>query len=496
MTTAATTRQAPLPHPVLGLLRRYCAVLRAAWAARAELAGPQRLADERAFLPAALALQETPPHPAPRRAAIAICALFVIAVAWSWLGQVDVVAVAPGRLVIHGHSKIIQPLEAAVVTAIHVRDGDNVAAGQLLIELDPTAPQADAVSVAEQRAHAQAELNRAEALLRESVAIEPGAAHEQAPGERAGPADHQLEAERQDLQARLARLDADTRRREAEQATASALHAKLQATLPLAVQRERDIQGLSNQGFIAQHAGQDRTRERVEQERDLATAQARLAEAQASIAEAQHARAAYLAELRRTLQERATKARLELAQLGQSGRKAEQRSRLTKLTAPVAGTVQQLAVHTAGGVVTPAQAMMVIVPSDAPLVAEVQIDNKDIGFVQPGQTAQIKLETFNFTRYGTLAATVQWVAADAVAAGQRDDGPGAPLQTGNSAQAGQAVFPAQLQLHQSHLYIDGKRVRLGAGLTVSAEIKTGKRQIVDYLLSPIRMRAHESLREQ
>jgi hypothetical protein len=91
---------------------------------------------------------------------------------------------------------------------------------------------------------------------------------------------------------------------------------------------------------------------------------------------------------------------------------------------------------------------------------------------------------------------VQWVAADAVAAGQRDDGPGAPLQTGNSAQAGQAVFPAQLQLHQSHLYIDGKRVRLGAGLTVSAEIKTGKRQIVDYLLSPIRMRAHESLREQ
>jgi hemolysin D len=480
----------------LGLLARYCAVLRAAWAARAELAGPQRLSDERAFLPAALALQETPPHPAPRRAAIAICALFVIAVAWSWLGQVDVVAVAPGRLVIHGHSKIIQPLEAAVVTAIHVRDGDNVAAGQLLIELDPTAPQADAVSVAEQRAHAQAELNRAEALLRESVAIEPEAAHEQAPGQRGGPADHQLAAERQDLQARLARLDADTRRREAEQATASALHAKLQATLPLAVQRERDIQGLSDQGFIAQHAGQDRTRERVEQERDLATAQARLAEAQANIAEGHRVRAAYLAELRRMLQERATKARLELAQLGQSGRKAEQRSRQTKLTAPVAGTVQQLAVHTSGGVVTPAQALMVIVPLEAPLVAEVQIDNKDIGFVQPGQAAQIKLETFNFTRYGTLAATVQWVAADAVAGGQQRGDAGAPLQGGNSAQLAQAVFPARLQLASSELVVDGKLVRLGAGLNVTAEVTTGKRRLIEYLVSPVRRLVNESLGER
>ncbi|WP_262925501.1 HlyD family type I secretion periplasmic adaptor subunit [Leptothrix cholodnii] len=247
---------------------------------------------------------------------------------------------------------------------------------------------------------------------------------------------------------------------------------------------------------MAHHAGQDRTRERVEQERDLATAEARLAETQASLAEGQQARAAYLAELRRTLQERATKARLELAQLGQAGRKADQRSRQTRLTAPVAGTVQQLAVHTAGGVVTPAQVLMVIVPTDAPLTAEVQFDNKDIGFVQPGQAAQIKLETFNFTRYGTLAATVQWVAADAVAAGQRSDGAGAPLQAGNSAQAGQAVFPARLQLQKNDLDIDGKRVRLGAGLNVTAEVKTGRRRVIEYLLSPIHRQVSESLGER
>lgn len=501
-----------LPHPALALLARYSAVFRAAWAARAELAGPQRLADERAFLPAALALQETPPHPAPRRVAIAICALFSIVLAWACIGEVDIVAVAPGRLVVHEHSKTVQPLETAVVTAIHVHDGDRVEAGQLLVELDATAPQADAASVEEQQRHASAELQRAEALLRDSAAIERGGARtgrpapEQAreptlepiaaPAQRTAPADPQLQAERLDLQARLARLDAELRRREAELATAAAQRAKLAATLPLAQQRERDFQHLSDQGFIAQHAGQDRSRERVELERDLATAEARWAEVQASLAESRQTRSAYLAELRKTQQERAGKARLELAQLGQAGRKAAQRSRLTQLTAPVAGTVQQLTVHTPGGVVTPAQALLVIVPNDAPLVAEVQIDNKDIGFVRAGQHAEVKLETFNFTRYGTVPATVQWVAADAVAAGQRGDSVGAPLPTGPSAQLGQAVFAARLQLQRSDLDIDGKRVRLGAGLNVTAEVKTGTRRVIEYLLSPIQQQVREILGER
>jgi hemolysin D len=453
---------------MLGLLARYGAVLRAAWAARAELAGPQRLADERAFLPAALALQETPPHPAPRRAAIAICALFVIAIGWACLGEIDIVAVAPGRLVVVEHSKTIQPLEAAVVTAIHVHDGDRVEAGQLLIELDPTAPQADAVSVEEQRRNAEAERLRTEALLRETAQKESGGSATTALPSMAGHRvpDPQLDAERQDIQAKLARMEADIHRRETELATANAQRAKLQATLPLAQQRERDIQGLSDQGFMAQHAGQDRVRERVELERDLATAEARVAETQAGLAEGHQAKTAYLAETRRSLQERATKARLELGQLGQAGRKAAQRSSQTRLIAPVAGTVQQLAVNTTGGVVTPAQILMVIVPTDAPLVAEVQIDNKDIGFVQAGQQAEIKLEAFNFTKYGTLPAEVQWVAADAVSAGQRSDiSTGATLQAGGAAQTGQAVFPARLQPLRSDLNIDGKLVKLGAGLT-------------------------------
>ena len=390
-------------HPALELLARYKAILAAAWQARLELAGPQRLADEAAFLPAALSLQATPVHPAPRRAAIVICALFAFALLWAWFGQVDIVAVAPGRIVVSERTKTIQPLEASVVKRVLVRDGDSVQAGQVLVELDPTNAQADQSSVQEQIKAADADLRRAKTLL---GALDAG---------RIAGGDPHLQSEWQDIQARLAKLDAEHSRRQAEAATVRETIAKLDATLPIARQREADVKGLAEQGFMNQHAGQDRTRERIEMERDLATQRARLTEAAAASREAEQNKAAYLAETRRTLRERQTQATLKREQLAQERNKTEQRRRLTQLTAPVAGTVQQVAVNTEGGVVTPAQVLMVVVPRDAEVTAEVVIDNKDIGFIRAGQAVEVKLETFPFTRYGTVPAQVKRMAADAVA---------------------------------------------------------------------------------
>lgn len=477
-------------HPALELLSHYRAVFRATWERRHELAGPRRLADEAAFLPAALSLQETPAHPAPRRLAVALCVLFVIALAWAVLGQVDIVAVAPGRIVVSERTKTLQPLEASVVKRVLVKDGDTVQAGQVLVELDATNATADQASVQEQWASAAAEELRTAALLSAlrtnrapTLPPSPAAAGE-GRGEGGILPQHtsttaQLHAEWQDITARLAKLAAERARREAELATVRALIAKLEATLPIAMQREADFRRLTEQGFVSSHAGQDRTRERVEQEGDLVTQRARLAEAKAALQEAEQARAAYLAETQRALGERQAQAALKREQLTQERSKTEQRSRLTQLSAPVAGTVQQVAVHTEGGVVTPAQVLMVIVPKDAEVTAEVVIDNKDIGFVNAGQVAAIKLETFPFTRYGTVAATVKSVTADAVSDEKRG-----------------AIFPATLSLNHAGIDIDGKRIALSPGMNLTAEIKTGRRRVIEYLLSPIKRIASESLGER
>lgn len=473
MTAAFTTR-----HPFFELLGRYRAVFAAAWAARDEIAAPKRSADEAAFLPAALSLQETPTHPAPRRAAIAICALFTTVLIWAMVGKIDIVAVAPGRIVVSDRTKTVQPLEASVVRRVAVKDGEVVKAGQLLVELDATNATADSASIQEQLGSTISEKRRTAAL---SAAIQLGrrpllAGASQASEDRDNA---QLQAEWADIDAKVAKLSAEQAHRQAEIATVQELIRKLQSTLPIARQREDDFNSLTAQGFMSSHAGQDRTRERIEMEGDLATQRARLMEVQAALNETRQSRSAYLAEIQRNWSERHAQAASKQEQLEQEHNKSEHRSKLTRLTAPVDGTVQQVAVHTEGGVVTPAQVLMVIVPKDASVTAEVVVDNKDIGFVNVGQTAEIKLETFPFTRYGTVHATVTSVVADAV----------------NDERKG-AIFPAIMTLDQSHIDVDGKRIGVSPGMNVTAEIKTGRRRVIDYLLSPIQRAMSESLGER
>lgn len=481
------TDTTPSPrHPARDLLGRYGAIFAAAWAMRHEMAGPRRLADERAFLPAALALQETPAHPAPRRLAWALCALFTIAVVWSIFGRIDIVAVASGRIVVSDRTKTVQPLEASVVKRVLVREGDRVAAGQVLVELDATNARADDASLREQLLAAVSEERRAASLgeavrANRSPALPP--AHPAA-ARLVGSADAatlvaQLEAEWADFSARTAKLAAEQSRRNAEISTVRQLIAKLDATVPIVQQREADFRTLTAQGFVSSHAGQDRKRERIELEHDLATQGARLAEAKAALFETERTRIAFVAETQRLLAERRSQAALRREQLVQELAKTEQRSRLSQLVAPVGGTVQQVAVHTDGGVVTPAQVLMIVVPRDAEVTAEVAIDNKDIGFVNAGDAARIKLETFPFTRYGTVDAAVTRVTADAVT----DDKKG-------------AVFLASLRLGRSTINVEGKQVTLAPGMNVTAEIRTGERRVIEYLLSPVQKGLQEGMRER
>ncbi|MEZ2299337.1 HlyD family type I secretion periplasmic adaptor subunit [Variovorax sp. RCC_210] len=485
VSTATPAANAPsVRHPVFELLGRYRAIFNAAWRHRHELAGPRRLADEAAFLPAALSLQDTPVHPAPRRLAYALIALFVMALAWSIFGQIDIVAVAPGKIIVSERTKIIQPLEVSVVKRVLVRDGDHVEAGQALVELDPTSANADKTSIDEQLKSMQSEVLRTRALLQ---ALNASArSPELGKSVPAGWTDPDLSSARvqlidewSDITAKLAKAASEINRRQAEIATVREMVAKLETTLPIAKQREADFHQLANQGFMSSHANQDRTRERIELERDLATQRARLAEANATLRESENTRAAYLAETKHSLRTREAAAELKRQQGTQDLAKAGQRERLTTLKAPVAGTVQQLATHTDGGVVTEAQPLMVIVPDGAQMTAEVTLDNKDIGFVNTNQEATIKLETFPYTRYGTVNATVKTVTADAV----------------NDEKRG-AIFPVTLNLNNTTIDVDGRSIKLSPGMNLTAEIKTGKRRIIEFLLSPVQRATSESLRER
>lgn len=459
------------------LLKRYAAVFRHAWRERRQLDTPHRLSHEAAFLPAALALQDTPVSPAPRAASWLLMIFAFCALLWAIFGQIDIVATASGKLLPNDRTKVVQPMETAVVRAIHATDGQPVKPGDVLVELDDTTALADTLRLSNDLSTARLQVARDKALL---AALSHGKSPtiEAVEGiDRARIAQEQrfLEGQYGELRAKLAQLDADHAKREAELRSTQEIVRKLEQTVPIARQRAEDYSRLVDKHFVAKHRFLEREQERIEQESDLATQRSRINELKAALLEAKQQKTTLIAETRRTTLDSLNEAEQKTVTARQELVKAETRAKLMKLTAPVEGVVQQLAVHTVGGVVTPAQPLMVIVPKDNPLEIEAFLENKDIGFVNPGQEAEIKIETFPFTKYGTLHGLITQVSNDAIDDEKRG-----------------LMYSCRVQPERTTMRVDGKTVNLSPGMAGTVEIKTGKRRVIEYFLSPLIQHASES----
>jgi hemolysin D len=453
--------------------------------------------DELAFLPAALEIVETPPSPTGRSIGAAIIAFFVFALTWASLGSLDIIATAPGRIVPNGRTKIIQPLDSAVVRAIYVTDGQTVKAGDVLIELDSTISQADQQRAEEALLAAKLD----QARLRDELAPsadDPFVAI-------AGPQDiiaaarARLESERRDEEAKVAKVDDEMVQKRSEQAEIDATIAKIDASLPLAQARADVRRQFLNTGFGNKIDYYQQQQQVVEMQHDRIVQQRKQDEAIAALATLGVERAQIEAEFKRVAYSDLAKADREAATATAELAKAERQTALRRLTAPVDGVVQDLSVHTVGGVVTPAQELMHIVPGEAPIQIEAKVANSDIGFVHAGQEADIKVETFSFTRYGLLHGKVLSVSRDAAtpdaSRNQRSDG-AATVPQNASANMQAPTYLAYVALESTQMNIDGTMESLAPGMAVTVEIKTGSRRIISYLLSPLSRYAHDSLRER
>jgi len=309
---------------------------------------PDTLAD-REFLPAALEIQETPPSPIGRTTIYILCTFLMLAVLWATIGKVDIVSVGQGSIIPSGRTKVIQPFETGVVSAIHIKSGQTVKAGDLLVEMDITQNDADRI--------------------------------------------------------------------------------KLEKQLEILREKLKTTEELYNEGASSKFELLSQQEALIEVEQELEKAQSRVG--------------------------------------------------FQKLTAPINGTIQELSIHTIGGVVTPAQELMKIVPRGANLEAEIKLQNKDIGFVEVGQHVAIKLDAFPFTKYGMIDGEVTHVSHDAI----QDEDLG-------------LVFAVKVAMQQDTLKVEKKLIKLTPGMSLSGEIKTGDRRIIEYFLSPIKKYKAEIIRER
>ena len=430
-----------------------------------------------------------------------IVLLFCAALAWAWLGSIDIVASATGKIVPSGRTKVIQPFETGVVRSIQVQDGQAVKAGDLLIELDPTVNAAERDHLRNDVLAEQLNIARLRAALADGD--DPVA-------DFTPPADADaalISAQRQLLlnqvtehRAKIAALVRQQAQKDAEQATTAATIHKLETLIPAIQPRVEIRKTLMERELGSKLTYYETLQLLLEQQEELSVQKSRLQEAVAAVAAIRETRGQAEAEYRHALSDELAKAEQKASGLAQDLIKAEQKTRLQLLTAPVDGVVQQLAIHTVGGVVTPAQSLLVIVPSDSRLEIEALVSNRDIGFVRPDQEAEIKVDTFNFTRYGLLHGRVLSVSQDAIVRDRQQDRSndrGPATQDDSSEPKGQELnYSARISLDRTQMQIDERMVNLSPGMAVTVEIKTGSRTILSYLLSPLLRYRQDSLRER
>jgi hemolysin D len=469
--------------------------------------------DERAFLPAALEIIETPASPAGRAIGFVIVVAALTAIAWASLSKIDIITNAPGRVVPLGRSKIIQPFQAGIVQAIFVNDGDHVDAGQALITLDPTDAKADAARLSDDLIEVELDRSRLQGL--QAVLATGGTPvltdvpQGASPTEIAAAASQMQEQYLEEV-GKIADLDQQIAEKQSEVKQAAATITKIETDRPYLQQVAAMRTTLFNEQVGSKLDWLNAEQQLADTGPNIALAEAQKTSAQANVASLEQARAETQAEYAKGILNDLEQADQKISETDQDLVKANQQVGLTTLRAPISGYVQQLTIHTIGGVVTPAQALLTIVPENQQLMVEASVKNDDIGFVRVGQEAQVKIGAFDFTRFGAIKGKVVSISRDVVdqAPNQAPENDGysygadQPGESQNSNQNGASLSPpepeyvAHIALSQTSIETDEGLSRLQPGMAVTADIMTGRRTIMSYLLSPFAHQIDEAGRER
>ena len=435
------------------LLRRYAEIFGYFWRERQSMSGGLFNEEEAAFLPGALALQEKPLSPAARWTGRLLMALVLIALLWSIFGKIDIVVNGAGKVIVSGRTKALASVDVASVRTLHVKEGQAVKAGEVLIELDTAGIDAERDKAEGEAMAAILMAARSRALITAIDTLQPPKlpAIADVPEERWQAARQHLEGQYRDFRAKLTRIDGEIKR--------------YGQALPLATRRARDFKELAGQRDVSIHAWLEKEQLRIDLEGQLAAAR--------------NQRAELIAQTRKEALDALAESERVAGASNQDALRADAHSRLLKLTAPVDGTVQQLAVHTVGGVVPAAQPIMLVVPREDTVEVEAFLENKDIGFVQVGQNASVKIDAFEYTKYGTIPGRVSHVSHDAIEDEKRG-----------------LIYAVRVLLDRASLMVDANERRLGPGMSVNVEIKTGDRRVIEYVLSPLMRHKRESLNER
>ncbi|HEY9683942.1 MAG TPA: HlyD family type I secretion periplasmic adaptor subunit [Oculatellaceae cyanobacterium] len=424
--------------------------------------------DKHEFKPILAEIEDSPVSPMGRAIFWLVIATFAIAVAWSVFGEVDIVVSAPGKVIPDGQVKIVQPLETGVIQKILVKEGDHVKKNQVLMEIDPSSTSPEVETSSKNLGYAKLEQDRLNAMVTETSFLPKTEADQAAVATQTA----LYAASKNDLQKQLRMKDEELKKVEQQMASNQSEKAQNVELLRVASEKEQRLKEVLD--LIPRDDYEKVTN-------DILGYKSRITQAECKLSELEHQKLQTNEEIAHIKEEFKSNNLKELADKQRQTSELEAKVKVSSfqnaqklVLSPVDGHVDTMFVHTVGGVVTPAEKLVSIVPDNVPLVVQAYVANRDIGFVRKGASAAIKVDTFDFQKYGMLNGRVSLVSHDS-----RED-----------EKLGQ-IFDVYIRPSESYIKVDNRREQLASGMTVISEVKTGRRRIIEFFLYPIVKYLHE-----
>lgn len=431
--------------------------------------------DSHEFKPILSEIEDSPVSPMGRFTFWLLVAIIITTITWLTVGEVDVVVTGRGKVVPEGQVKTLQPLDTGVITNILVQEGQTVKKGQVLMEIDTALTEPVLTSSRQNLEYSNLETERVLAMLEERPFQpdyqhnDPSVIQTQMTLYNSGMHGYQSQIlvkqqQQSQLDEQISTME-DTQKRTQELFSIS--EAQYNRLLPVKdLMSKQEFDGAEKELLTLRHQKQE--------------VSYKLAEMQHQVKQLQTEIALIRQTFRNTLLGELSK--LEKASFDINARTKEMgfHNGKQQIVSPVNGVVDQLFIHTVGGVVTPAEKLLIVVPSDSKLQIEARIDNRDIGFIHPNMSATLKVDTFDFQKYGTLPGRVEQVSSDSRAVDEQNKE--------------QTVYKVIVNPEKTFLLVEGKPASIRSGMTITTEIKIGKRHIIEFFINPLIKSLDESVK--